>query len=122
VDPESGRRVIAEVYKASDVYSGEFADQAPDLIVGYDDGFRASWETSLGKITRDLLTDNTKKWSGDHLMAKDVIPGVLFTNRRVNNPDPALLDLAPTILAEFGIKKLENMDGNDLFTREMAGR
>ena len=122
VDPVSGRPVIAEVYKASEVYSGEFAGEAPDLIVGYADGFRASWETSLGKITRDLLTDNTKKWSGDHLMAKDVIPGVLFANRRVNNPNPALWDVAPTILAEFGIKKLPEMDGNDLFTREMAAR
>jgi predicted AlkP superfamily phosphohydrolase/phosphomutase len=122
VDPETGKRVIAEVYKANDVYHGEFADQAPDLIIGYDDGFRASWETSLGKITRDLLTDNTKKWSGDHLMCKDVIPGVLFTNRRINNPSPALWDVAPTILAEFGIKKLPQMDGNDLFTREMAAR
>jgi len=122
VDPETGRRVIAEVYKASDVYSGEFADQAPDLIIGYDDGYRASWETSLGKITRDLLTDNKKKWSGDHLMSKDVIPAVLFTNRRVNNPNPSLVDIAPTILAEFGIKKLPEMDGNDLFTREVAAR
>lgn len=122
VDPETGKRVIAEVYKASDVYSGEFADQAPDLVVGYDDGYRASWETSLGKITRDLLTDNTKRWSGDHLMSKDVIPAVLFTNRRVNNPNPSLMDIAPTILAEFGIKKLPRMDGNDLFTREMAAR
>lgn len=122
VDPETGNRVIAEVYRADEVYSGEFADQAPDLIVGYADGFRASWETSLGKITRDLLTDNVKKWSGDHLMAKDIIPGILFTNRRVNNPNPALWDVAPTILAEFGIKKLPEMDGNDLFTREMAAR
>lgn len=122
VDPETGNRVIAEVYRADEVYSGEFADQAPDLIVGYADGFRASWETSLGKITRDLLTDNVKKWSGDHLMAKDIIPGVLFTNRRVNNPNPALWDVAPTILAEFGIKKLPKMDGNDMFTREMAAR
>ena len=122
VDPATGKRVIAEVYRADQVYHGEFADQAPDLIVGYDDGFRASWETSLGKITRDLLTDNKKKWSGDHLMSKDVIPGVLFTNRRVNNPNPALWDVAPTILAEFGIKKLPHMDGNDFFTREMAAR
>jgi predicted AlkP superfamily phosphohydrolase/phosphomutase len=122
VDPETGNRVIAEVYRADEVYSGEFADQAPDLIVGYADGFRASWETSLGKITRDLLTDNVKKWSGDHLMAKDIIPGILFTNRGVNNPNPALWDVAPTILAEFGIKKLPEMDGNDLFTREMAAR
>jgi predicted AlkP superfamily phosphohydrolase/phosphomutase len=122
VDPETGRKVIAEVYKVNDWYSGEFVDQAPDLIVGYDDGYRASWETSLGKITRDILTDNKKKWSGDHLMSKDVIPGVFFANRRINNPNPALWDIAPTIMAEFGIEKLPEMVGNDLFIREIAAR
>jgi len=122
VDPENGKQVIAEVYKAGECYSGEYVDQAPDLIVGYNDGYRASWETSLGKITRDLLTDNNKKWSGDHLMAKDVIPGVFFTNRRISNPNPALWDVAPTILAEFGLKKLPDMVGDDLFIREIAAR
>ncbi len=122
VDPENGKRVIAKVYRADKVYHGEFVDEAPDLIVGYDDGYRASWETALGKITRDVLTDNKKKWSGDHLMAKDVIPGVLFANKRINNPAPALWDVAPTILGEFGIERLPRMDGNDLFTREVAAR
>jgi bisphosphoglycerate-independent phosphoglycerate mutase (AlkP superfamily) len=55
-------------------------------------------------------------------MAKDVIPGVLFTNRRLGYSEPALYDLAPTILAEFGIDKDPKMDGTDLFIRDVAAR
>jgi hypothetical protein len=55
-------------------------------------------------------------------MAKEVIPGVLFTSKRVGYTRPALYDLAPTILAEFGVDKEPDMDGTDLFSREMASR
>jgi predicted AlkP superfamily phosphohydrolase/phosphomutase len=122
VDPETGEQVIAEVYKAGDCYSGECANEAPDMIVGYNSGYRGSWETALGKVTRALLTDNAKKWSGDHCMAREVIPGVLFTSKRVAYSRPALYDLAPTILGEFGIDKDADMDGTDLFSRGMASR
>jgi predicted AlkP superfamily phosphohydrolase/phosphomutase len=122
VDPETGEHVIAQVYKASECYSGECVNEAPDLIIGYNAGYRGSWETALGKVTRALLTDNAKKWSGDHCMAKEVIPGVLFTSKRIAYTRPALYDLAPTILGEFGIDKEPDMDGTDLFTREMASR
>jgi predicted AlkP superfamily phosphohydrolase/phosphomutase len=90
--------------------------------VGYNSGYRGSWETALGKVTRALLTDNAKKWSGDHCMAREVIPGVLFTSKRVAYSRPALYDLAPTILGEFGIDKDADMDGTDLFSRGMASR
>jgi predicted AlkP superfamily phosphohydrolase/phosphomutase len=121
-DPETGQKVIAEVYKASECYSGECVDEAPDLIIGYAGGYRGSWQTALGKITRTLVTDNTKKWSGDHCMAKEVVPGVLFTNKPIAYTQPALYDLAPTILGEFGIDKVPDMDGTDLFTRGIASR
>ena len=121
-DPETGEKMIAQVYKASECYSGQCVQEAPDLIIGYNAGYRASWETALGKITRSLLNENAKKWSGDHCMAKEVIPGVLFTSKRIGYTKPALYDLAPTILGEFGIDKLPDMDGSDLFAREVASR
>jgi predicted AlkP superfamily phosphohydrolase/phosphomutase len=122
VDPETGEQVIAEVYKAGVWYSGECVNEAPDLVVGYNGGYRGSWQTALGKVTRSLITDNTKAWSGDHCMAKEVIPGVLFTSKKVDYGQPALYDLAPTILGEFGIDKDPDMDGTDLFARGVASR
>ncbi len=122
VDPETGEHVIAQVYKAEDWYSGECVDEAPDLVVGYNAGYRGSWETALGKVTRTLITDNNKAWSGDHCMAKEVIPGVLFASKPIANPQPALYDLAPTILGEFGISATPEMVGSDLFDRIAQGR
>ena len=121
-DPKTGEQVIAKAYKATDYYSGQCVDEAPDLIVGYNGGYRGSWETALGKITRTLLTDNAKRWSGDHCMAKEVIPGILFTSKPLGRPNPALHDLAPTILAEFGIKKEPTMNGTNVFLPEVSGR
>ncbi|MGD8627488.1 MAG: alkaline phosphatase family protein [bacterium] len=121
-DPETGEQIIAEVYKTSDWYSGEAVDEAPDMIIGYNKGYRGSWETALGKVTRALITDNAKRWSGDHCMAREVVPGVLFTSKRVTYNTPALYDLAPTILGEFGIEKEPDMVGTDLFNRDMVQR
>lgn len=121
-DPKTGEQVIAQVYKASDYYSGACVGEAPDLIVGYNAGYRGSWETALGKITRTLLTDNAKRWSGDHCMAKEVIPGILFTSKRLGRLNPALYDLAPTILAEFGIDREPAMNGTNVFMPEVSER
>jgi predicted AlkP superfamily phosphohydrolase/phosphomutase len=122
IDPKTGEQVIAKAYKARDYYTGECVNEAPDMIVGYNAGYRGSWETALGKITRTLLTDNAKKWSGDHCMAKEVIPGILFTSKPMGSARPALYDLAPSILAEFGIEKDPAMNGNNVFAVEVSER
>ncbi|MFH1220014.1 MAG: alkaline phosphatase family protein [Candidatus Eisenbacteria bacterium] len=121
IDPKTGEQVIVKAYKAGDYYTGECVNEAPDMIVGYNAGYRGSWETALGKITRTLLTDNAKKWSGDHCMAKEVIPGILFTSKPMGSARPALYDLAPSILAEFGIEKDPAMNGNNVFAVEVGG-
>jgi hypothetical protein len=87
------------------VYTGPYVKDAPDLIVGYNKGYRASWETVLGKFPKELLRDNTEKWSGDHLIEAELVPGVLLSNKKIKSEKPVLYDLAPTILAEFGIPK-----------------
>lgn len=114
-DPKTGEQVITRVYKAEGIYSGPFVKNAPDLIIGYNKGYRASWETVLGKFPKELIRDNDEKWSGDHLMEAKLVPGVLLSNKRIKSEHPALYDLAPTILAEFGIAKQEGMVGNSVF-------
>jgi len=42
-DPKNGEQVVSKVYKASEVYQGPYMKDAPDLIVGYNKGYRASW-------------------------------------------------------------------------------
>lgn len=113
-DPATTQRVIAKVHTAAEVYNGPHTKHAPDLIIGYNRGYRSSWESVIGKFPEGLLQDNTGKWSGDHSMAEHV-PGVLLTNKKFKSLRPALYDLAPTILNEFDIPKEVNMVGNSLF-------
>ena len=77
------RPAIKRVYQATKAYRGPYKDQAPDLIVGYERGYRVSWEPPVGKTTTEVFHDNTKAWSGDHCVDPSVVPGVLFCNRPI---------------------------------------
>ena len=114
-DPVDGGRVVTRVLRGDRIYSGPLARNAPDLVVCYNRGYRASWETVLGLFSNELLADNKDPWSGDHLMDPDLVPGVLFANRRIGAARPTLLDLAPTVLKEFGLQKTVDMKGEPIF-------
>ncbi len=114
-DPQTGDQVISRVHRARDIYSGPYASDGPDLIVAYSDHYRASWDTILGGFPREVVLDNTDAWSGDHCVDSTVVPGVLLCNRAVHSEQPALEDLAPTILTEFGVPVPAEMTGKNLF-------
>jgi predicted AlkP superfamily phosphohydrolase/phosphomutase len=120
VDPATGAKAIKRVYIAPKVYRGPYKDHAPDLIVGYERGYRVSWDAAIGKTTRDVFHDNMKAWSGDHCVDPSVVPGVLFCDRKVETENPRLIDLAPTILDLFGVAVPEYMDGKVLTVADSA--
>ncbi|QDU56117.1 alkaline phosphatase family protein [Aeoliella mucimassa] len=111
----NGKRVIREVYRSSEVYSGDAMELAPDLIIGYSRGYRASWETCLGELTEDTLLDNTSAWAADHCADALEVPGVLFTNKKIDKSDPSLVDIAPSILQEFGQPTPSTMTGSSIY-------
>jgi predicted AlkP superfamily phosphohydrolase/phosphomutase len=110
-----GKRVVRGVYRSDRIYQGNATALAPDLIVGYYRGYRASWATCLGDLTPDVLLDNDSAWSADHCADALEVPGVLFANRPLAGKSASLVDLAPTILAEFGLKAPTTMVGKALF-------
>ncbi len=114
-DPKDGSQVITRIDFASEVYQGPYAHSGPDALVGYNRGYRAGWKTILGAFPPEVLEDNTNAWSGDHCMDYTKVPGVLLSNRKIEAQTPALTDIAPTILAEFGIAKTTDMKGHSLF-------
>ena len=114
-DPETDMPVIARVYKTSEAYTDADENVVPDAIIGYHWGYRASWETAIGSFPKQLLTDNDERWSGDHCVAAEVVPGILVTNRKVKLSDPCLRDLTPTMLKEFGIEPPAEMTGRPIF-------
>ncbi|MEJ2745059.1 MAG: alkaline phosphatase family protein, partial [bacterium] len=77
-DPENGAKVVKHAHVAIDIYSGEYVGAAPDIIVGYDWGYRTSWESALGDVVSELISTSKDKWSGDHCGATGVVPGILF--------------------------------------------
>ncbi len=110
-DPKTGEKVILKAYISKDVYQGPYVDAAPDIILGFNRGYRISWASPLGSFPKEILEDNRQKWSGDHMSAAEVLPGVLVTNRKIGAESPALYDLTATILDIFGIEKPKEMIG-----------
>ncbi len=110
-----GRRVISRVFRSDKVYSGSATRLAPDLIVGYNRGYRASWATCLGGLTDEVLLDNDSAWSADHCADAGQLPGVLFSSKPIAAEAPSLVDVAPSILAEFGVATPESMVGKSVF-------
>ena len=110
-DPATDEPVISRVLRASEAYSGPYAGDGPDLIIAYHKHYRASWDTILGGFPRELVLDNTDPWSGDHCVDSQFVPGILLCNRPIRKEHPLLEDLAPTILAEFGVPAAAGMTG-----------
>jgi len=113
-DPVSDKTAINEVYNSKAIYKGAYVDEAPDLIIGYNDGYRISWDAAIGKTTAEVFEDNVKCWSGDHGIDPHLVPGVLFCNHKIENDNPALTDMAPTVLELFGIETPKYMEGKAL--------
>jgi predicted AlkP superfamily phosphohydrolase/phosphomutase len=115
-DPEDGARIVRNVYKRDDVYAGEYLAQAAELQVGMEDGYRVSWQTTLGGSPQGIVYPNMKKWSGDHGGYDfDITAGVLIANRPIANPRPTIMDIAPTVLKYFGLPIPADIDGKPLY-------
>jgi predicted AlkP superfamily phosphohydrolase/phosphomutase len=116
VRDEDGSPVIRSVYRADKVYSGGATALSPDLIIGYYRGYRASWATGLGDLTPEVLLDNDSAWSADHCADALEVPGLLCCNQVIRSTSPSLVDLAPSILDEFGLPTPNTMTGQSIFS------
>ncbi len=114
-DAKSGEVAIQRVYASSELYRGPYLDAAPDLIVGYADGYRTSWDAAVGRTGAHIFEDNNKAWSGDHCVDPLLVPGVLFSNLRVDADDPGIEDMAPTALDLFAVPRPAWMEGQPVF-------
>lgn len=118
-DTHTQRAAIHNVSRREQLYSGSFVGNSPDLLVNFNPGFRVSWHTAVGGFANSLIEDNMRRWSGDHIVDPETVPGILFMNRAMRqNPDsinpPRIIDLAPTILNYLGVAVPESMEGSSL--------
>ncbi|MFP4502124.1 MAG: alkaline phosphatase family protein [Candidatus Hydrogenedentota bacterium] len=113
-DPKTGEPVLDGVYRARDVYSGTQLEHAPDLLLGFHDGYQMTKAAAAGAVPQEVLTPNNDKWSGEHAAA-DVnhAHGILFCNRTLKDA-PEIIDLGVTTLAHLGIAAPEDYNGKSL--------
>ncbi len=113
-DPESGERVMRDVYRRDDMYKGEYLVSAPDLQVGFNDGYRVGWQDTLGGIQRTVIENNNRKWSGDHCAtASEISGGIFFCNKKIGK-SPGIMDISPTVLKLLEVPVPAELDGNPL--------
>jgi predicted AlkP superfamily phosphohydrolase/phosphomutase len=113
-DNGTGAVAIHEAVPRESVYHGPYVETAPDIIVGYNVGYRVSWDAAVGKCGPAVLSDNTKAWSGDHCIHPSLVPGVLFSNYKLNTASAEIIDLGPTVLDLLGVAAPDYMDGKSL--------
>jgi predicted AlkP superfamily phosphohydrolase/phosphomutase len=129
-DVATQRAAVRSVSRREELYSGPYADRAPDLLVNFCPGFRVSWKSAVGGFANALLEDNTRRWSGDHIMDPEAVPGILLVSQDTHFPqnqgevghpqryskieNPSIVDLAPTILNYLGVPVPQTMEGTSL--------
>jgi predicted AlkP superfamily phosphohydrolase/phosphomutase len=113
-DEENENRPIRNAIITSEALHGPYVSEAPDLLMGYENGYRASWNCAVGKITDDVIENNTRFWSGDHCVDPSIVPGVFFSNWKTEVKTLSICDIAPTVLDLFGIDKQHFHDGKNL--------
>jgi len=124
-DSGTGQVAMRKAYSTAALYPGPYLDRGPELLLGFNQGYRASWEAALGKVTAEVFSDNTKAWSGDHCIDPVLVPGVILSNRVIDAAQPTILDIAPTILQVFGVEVPAYMEGKPIFTaglRQASGK
>lgn len=117
-DEECGAIAINKVFDRDELPPGPYKENCPDLIIGYNEGYRVSWESVTGKVNDIFFEDNTKAWSGDHCIDPRIVPGIFFSNKKINTSTPSIVDIAPTALELFGVNPPSHMDGHSLINKE----
>jgi len=107
-DGASGVPAVERVYRREEIYAGERFAEAPDLVVGFRPGYRASWQTAVGGYPDGVIEDNLESWCGDHLVDPSHVPGILFLGGAGVSPatapaQPSVADVAPTVLRLLGL-------------------
>ncbi len=100
-DPQTGLPAVRDVFDGALLYPDNAHGDAPDLVIGYEPGFRASWQTTLGAVPATLIDDNNSKWSGDHCITPAAVPGVLFTSFKTDVPLDSIRDIATYTVATW---------------------
>ena len=115
-DDEKNEVGIRELFDTHKLYQGPYLENAPDLLVGLQR--RLSLLLGYGDRCGCRQYLRGQRQAVERRPLHRPTPGsrVVFCNRKIDAEDPALIDIAPTALDQFGIKPPKYMDGKVLFT------
>ena len=115
-DPKTGKHVFKRVYLSKNLYEGLYWQDGPDLILGYNKGYRTSWKSARGELHGGrIVTDNLNKWSGDHVIEASLVPGMIMSSVPLEKEDPHIMDVSATVLSYYGLEHPVGSDGKNLF-------
>ncbi len=121
-DPDTGDCPVRQVFEAGQIYRGIYAEESPDLVVGWAQGYRNSWDSVLGEVGESAYFENPKAWAADHCMHPAEVPGVFFCDRTIDTDDIWIGDIGPTVLDLLGVEAPEAMDGRAFEVSVSAGQ
>jgi predicted AlkP superfamily phosphohydrolase/phosphomutase len=113
-DVAAGKQAVRSVLRREELYSGPYTANAPDLLVNFNPGYRVSWQSAVGGFSNSLIEDNLRRWSGDHIVDPEAVPGILFANRALTSDSASIIDLAPTILNYLEVPVPQVIEGKSL--------
>jgi len=90
----NGEAVVSKARENADTFSGPYSKYGPDLVVGYNPGYRGSARTGMGEWVGEQIEENHDHWGADHCFDADSVPGVLFSNSSLENiSHPSFMDI-----------------------------
>jgi len=109
VDEQTNSSPFKDIYNKEDVYSGNYLNSAPDLMLEQNDGWHIS-----GNLGGTEVFYDPEKWEAENSKyGLFLAMGPDIENKGFID-DIRILDLAPTILKMFNVNVPDDMDGKVL--------
>lgn len=102
-DPDDGARMVEHVYRREEIYHGESAINAPDLVVAPRVGYALK-----GALNHDRLTQKGDVLIGEHTHDDALL---YVSGHDLVTTTLTMQDVAPAIFALMGVAEPEGLDG-----------